>query len=522
MAIDKAPGFYSALFRANCGVAVAALATLSLLGLLGCQEPLHREDASPKGEVAAAELYRDHCAACHGVDGRGDGPISRGLISFPADLTRIAERRGGHFPSEEVRSSIDGRSDLAGHRGPEMPRWGEFWDQGAASGTEATGSPEINALVGFLESIQRTGAAKSGENTTPRSTRERMAALVAALEKALPAIFSDAAFSDSESRRSLSDAVALLATGAEDLETHAQDQSDTFDPLARSLAEDARRIRAAFDAGELRRTRFRFGDLLENCVACHARLPDPLGSDLGRRLAGQIERKTLAPAEELRLLLATRQFEAARDRYEEHLAEGDLADIDRRGLLVDYLIVNLRIFQDPTRPRLALERLMRERNIGPVREAELQNWVASLDAIGSLEAGTNQLGQARDLLKMAEKIRLDADPGASLVYDIAASGHLFQYIESASASDAKLADAHYLLGLTESRIRRPVGRERWDDYLEAAIRLAPGTQTSRASFQLYKENRLAQYEGLSVLTLPRGELRRFEELRALALRVPTP
>ena len=37
--------------------------------------------------ATGAELYPQHCAGCHGADGRGDGPNSKGLPMPPADLT---------------------------------------------------------------------------------------------------------------------------------------------------------------------------------------------------------------------------------------------------------------------------------------------------------------------------------------------------------------------------------------------------------------------------------------------------
>ncbi len=39
------------------------------------------------GIVHGAALYPGHCAACHGVGGRGDGPAAKGLPVPPADLT---------------------------------------------------------------------------------------------------------------------------------------------------------------------------------------------------------------------------------------------------------------------------------------------------------------------------------------------------------------------------------------------------------------------------------------------------
>ena len=37
--------------------------------------------------AAGAQLYPQHCAACHGTEGRGDGPGAKGLVIPPADLT---------------------------------------------------------------------------------------------------------------------------------------------------------------------------------------------------------------------------------------------------------------------------------------------------------------------------------------------------------------------------------------------------------------------------------------------------
>ena len=36
-----------------------------------------------------AELYRKYCAACHGAEGRGDGPAASGFDPPPTDLTDV-------------------------------------------------------------------------------------------------------------------------------------------------------------------------------------------------------------------------------------------------------------------------------------------------------------------------------------------------------------------------------------------------------------------------------------------------
>jgi mono/diheme cytochrome c family protein len=50
------------------------------------------------GDVAGRPLYLRYCAACHGREGRGDGPVAPALGEKPTDLTQIAAAHGGQFP----------------------------------------------------------------------------------------------------------------------------------------------------------------------------------------------------------------------------------------------------------------------------------------------------------------------------------------------------------------------------------------------------------------------------------------
>lgn len=70
--------------------------------------------------------YDSSCASCHGASGRGDGPVARYLAKAPTDLTTLARRYGGAFPTQYVWEIIDGRtsSDIGPHGTREMPVWG--------------------------------------------------------------------------------------------------------------------------------------------------------------------------------------------------------------------------------------------------------------------------------------------------------------------------------------------------------------------------------------------------------------
>ena len=108
------------------------------------------------GDLSGEELFGRFCAACHGSQARGDGPVARSLSTAVPDLTRIEERNGGEFPADAVRQSIDGRSLAVAHGTRAMPVWGyEFWiEEGADITAERDARGIIRRLVEYLADIQ--------------------------------------------------------------------------------------------------------------------------------------------------------------------------------------------------------------------------------------------------------------------------------------------------------------------------------------------------------------------------------
>ena len=100
--------------------------------------------------------FRRLCQSCHGRSGRGDGPVAMSLRMAPADLTRIAERRGGDFPRAEIAEWIEGRSTPASHGSREMPIWGEQLSeefQRYETAEDLVGA-RMDTLVIYLETLQ--------------------------------------------------------------------------------------------------------------------------------------------------------------------------------------------------------------------------------------------------------------------------------------------------------------------------------------------------------------------------------
>lgn len=103
--------------------------------------------------VRGPDLFRAHCAACHGSDARGDGPLAVALKTKVADLTMLAKNNGGQFPIARVRKIVMGDDVLASHGSREMPVWGPIFHQ--IESDQDFGNVRLKNLVAYLESIQR-------------------------------------------------------------------------------------------------------------------------------------------------------------------------------------------------------------------------------------------------------------------------------------------------------------------------------------------------------------------------------
>ncbi len=127
------------LHRAWAGLLVA---TTLVASLASCKSPgpvLPMPD-SPHG----SRLYRDHCAACHGNSGRGDGPAAIALLVRPRDFR--------YEPFRYV-SALDGtptEQDLL-----QTIRSGRHF--GAMPARPSLTDADVNALADYVREINRLG-----------------------------------------------------------------------------------------------------------------------------------------------------------------------------------------------------------------------------------------------------------------------------------------------------------------------------------------------------------------------------
>lgn len=129
----------------------AGVAQIILVSSL-CGSAVHAQNELDLGKME----YESSCASCHGTTAKGDGSLQRYLVKAPSDLTTLAKRNGGIFPSQRVWATIDGRadSDIGPHGAREMPVWGRLYRADNNPPYEQTTSNRIGVLVDYLSRLQ--------------------------------------------------------------------------------------------------------------------------------------------------------------------------------------------------------------------------------------------------------------------------------------------------------------------------------------------------------------------------------
>lgn len=116
-----------------------------------------------QGADIGKQEYMSSCADCHGVDGKGNGPLAEYIKPKVPDLTVLAKNYAGVFPFAQVYDVIDGRQVVGAHGPRNMLIWGkEFALEGEYRSGGNAMPEEINsyvrgkiiALIGYIYTLQ--------------------------------------------------------------------------------------------------------------------------------------------------------------------------------------------------------------------------------------------------------------------------------------------------------------------------------------------------------------------------------
>lgn len=103
--------------------------------------------------VSGAQLYKQYCAVCHGIDLKGHGPLATELKTPPADLTTLAQRHNGKFPEAYVEDVLRNGVKTPAHGDSEMPVWGPLFASIRGTDPQLVNLRIMN-LVSYIKSMQ--------------------------------------------------------------------------------------------------------------------------------------------------------------------------------------------------------------------------------------------------------------------------------------------------------------------------------------------------------------------------------
>lgn len=112
-------------------------------------------------DVGKAE-YEASCAVCHGMKGKGNGPMRSQLVKPVPDITLLARHNHGVFPFNRVYEIIDGRAHVLAHGPRDMPVWGRvfsrqssiYFDNFPIMDAESAARSRIMALTEYIYRLQ--------------------------------------------------------------------------------------------------------------------------------------------------------------------------------------------------------------------------------------------------------------------------------------------------------------------------------------------------------------------------------
>lgn len=101
------------------------------------------------------QMYINYCASCHGLDGKGAGPVALSLQKQPADLSALSRNNGGKFPIQHVVAVLQFGSQAAAHGTAEMPVWGPVLGRLDGNDPQSTmKSLRISNLARYIGTLQ--------------------------------------------------------------------------------------------------------------------------------------------------------------------------------------------------------------------------------------------------------------------------------------------------------------------------------------------------------------------------------
>ncbi len=114
---------------------------------------IKKEPIKQTSAASGKDMYTQYCAACHGAEGKGDGPAAPALKTAPTDLTQLTKTHGGKYPASMVAGTLKFGSGPRAHGSVDMPVWGPLF-QSLDKYHDSVVQQRVSNIVNYIETLQ--------------------------------------------------------------------------------------------------------------------------------------------------------------------------------------------------------------------------------------------------------------------------------------------------------------------------------------------------------------------------------
>lgn len=376
----------------------------------------------------------------------------------------------------------------------------------------------VGVALSFLPAWQMSFASPGPKAKEDTPTQGIMQQIIAPLSRVLPLSFDDSSFESAKNRAAVSKDLKQLMESATHLEDHARRKDKAFDYIAKSLRNDARHAYRRYERGDYEEARFAVHNMTENCIACHESLPETHKVPPATGFFAALKIDRLHPLEKAHFYVVSRQFDDAMKTYEDYFTSSNvpLNSIGLLGSFTDYLKIATNAKSDLDRPKKLIEKILARPDLPGHVKSQMSHWLDAMQQLDSEKAlaKTDVAAAHRVLAQGREMMEFPRDRNGTIHY-VTAAAILNRYVHEHVEPTPDVAEAYYLLGVTESLLSHSywISREEFD--FETAIRMAPAAPFAEKAYALLEESYTVGFSGSSGTHIPPDVKALLVELRKL-------
>ena len=285
--------------------------------------------------------------------------------------------------------------------------------------------------------------------------------------------------------------LATLKAASSALKAHTAGDAGELRYIARSFDEMTADVTKAFSNEWPEFAYFSVMDLVQHCVACHARVEAPSQALFGERLIARMDTREIPPSDVVKLYVATRQFDAATRTIEKMLMAPDYHPIeaDYSSLMVDYLQIALAAKRAPAMAQQFLRRYLSRPDMPYYLKRRYEFWIEALQQFAPDIDAPPDFTRAIEIFHAGDDVSPGPGNRMGAVHDVTAASILRRYLDAGDERSAeKLHEAYFVLGVIALRTLEPKSAvPEMEMLLATSIKAAPQGEHALEAYALIEE-----------------------------------